>query len=221
MMRVHVICEGLTEEIFVNEVLSDFFNPKGIYLYPSLVGKPGHKGCNLKLERLLTDLRGRLLSDQNAYCTTFFDFYGLAPDFPGKVEAIEKASSTEKSACVLNAFSNVLRIKLGETPLHRFIPYVQMYEFEGLLFSDPIAFAQGINQKRLINAFQEIRNKFKSPEEINDSSDTAPSKRIKALFSEYDKPVHGSLAALQIGLSVIRQECPLFDGWLKRIEALQ
>ena len=220
MIRVHVICEGQTEEMFINEVLSYLFNPKGIYLYPSLIGKPGHKGGNLRYERLLTDVRARLLNDNTSYCTTFFDFYGLPTDFPGKQDAIAKTNSGDKAACLLTALLNALQAEVGEDPLHRFIPYVQMYEFEGLLFSDTQALAKGVFQGALAPRFKTIRSKFATPEEINDSPETAPSKRILKLFPEYDKPYHGSLAALEIGLEAIRRECPLFDGWLKQIEAL-
>ena len=48
MVRVHVICEGQTEEMFVKELLQPEFFPKGIYLNPMLVGIPGHKGGNFK-----------------------------------------------------------------------------------------------------------------------------------------------------------------------------
>ncbi len=84
MIRVHVICEGQTEEMFVNELMRDHFYSFGVVLVPALVGKPGHKGGNFKFERLLSDVRNRLLGDSTAYCTTFFDFYGLPEDFPGK-----------------------------------------------------------------------------------------------------------------------------------------
>jgi hypothetical protein len=220
MTRLHVICEGPTEETFVYEVLSEWFVPKGIYLYPSLIGKPGHKGGNLKFQRLLIDLRGRLLGDKTAYCTTFFDFYGLSSDFPGKEGARNKPNIVEKSQCVIQSLTERLKSKLGGEPLRRFIPYVQMHEFEGLLFSEPEILAQGINRIDLAARFRAIRNLFNSPEEIDDSPVTAPSKRILDLFPAYDKPVYGSLAALEIGLAAIRRECALFNGWLERIEAL-
>jgi hypothetical protein len=221
MIRVHVICEGQTEEMFINEVLSELFKAKGIYLYPSLIGKPGHKGGNFRFERLLIDVRTRLLNDNTSYCTTFFDFYGLPTDFPGKQDASAKTNSGEKAACLLIALVDALKAKLGEKPLRRFIPYVQMYEFEGLLFSDSQVLAKELNQEKLANSFQTIRGRFATPEEINNSPETAPSKRILKLFPEYDKPLHGSLAALGIGLETIREQCPLFDGWLKQIEDLQ
>lgn len=220
MIRVHVICEGQTEEMFVNKVLANFFVLKNILLIPSLIGKPGHKGGNFKFERLLTDVRACLLGDKAAYCTTLFDFYGLPEDFPGKKLAYAKMGAANKADCLLAALTEKLHAKLGKDPLRRFIPYVQMYEFEGLLFSHPQKFAQGINQVGLVDALQKIRSAFASPEEINNSFDTAPNKRIKKLYSAYDKTIHGSRAAMQIGLDVIRQECRQFDAWLKKIEAI-
>jgi len=56
MIRVYVICEGQTEEMFINEVLAQAFHHLGIYLMPALIGKPGHKGCNFRFERLLSDV---------------------------------------------------------------------------------------------------------------------------------------------------------------------
>ncbi|MBS1213645.1 MAG: hypothetical protein H6R26_2262 [Proteobacteria bacterium] len=220
MIRVHVICEGQTEETFINEVLAEALVPKNIYLIPALIGKPGHKGGNFRFERLLTDIRARLLGDTNAYCTTFFDFYGLPDDFPGKSIAKSQASVDDKANCLLNALLERLEVKLGKDPLRRFIPYVQMYEFEGLLFSDPVKLAIGINRLALEAAFQKIRDEFESPEDINDGAATAPSKRIGKLYRAYDKPIHGSLAAIEIGLDAIRRECQRFNAWLERIEAL-
>lgn len=188
MIRVHVICEGSTEKMFVDEVLNEIFNQKDIYLYPSLIGNRGGK---FRFERLFIDVRKWLLGDPSAYCTTFFDFYGLPSNFPGKEEAKSYTSHSQKASCLTKNLTAQLKAGLGEKPLLRFIPYVQMYEFEGLLFSDPDRLAQGICQTKLAKDFHAIRKNFNSPEEINDSPIQAPSKRIAALFPEYDKPIHG------------------------------
>lgn len=221
MIRVHVICEGQTEEMFVNEVLAAEFYAEGIYLVPALIGKPGHKGGNFRFERLLTDVENRLLGDRQAYCTTFFDFYGLPEEFPGKAEANTKGTMNEKADCLIGAMTDRLQQKLGEDPMRRFIPYIQMYEFEGLLFSSPERLAAGISQQALKDQFQQIRDAFDTPETINNSRITAPSKRILSLYDGYEKPLHGSLAAIEIGLTAIRSECQRFDAWLKSIETLQ
>jgi hypothetical protein len=221
MIRVHIICEGQTEEMFINEVLAQSFHHLGIYLMPALIGKPGHKGGNFRFERLLTDLEKRLLGDRQAYCTTFFDFYGLPEEFPGKVDAGSRNTMDEKADYLLEAMMDKLRKKLGDDAMRRFIPYVQMYEFEGLLFSCPKRLAMGINQPALEDKLLRIRNEFDTPETINNSPVTAPSKRILKLYDGYEKPLHGSLAAIEIGLPAIRTECNRFDSWLKCIESLQ
>lgn len=221
MARVHVICEGQTEETFVKELLIPYFAPMEIYLLPSLLGKPGHKGGNVKFDRLFTDIRNRIKGDPDAYCTTFFDFYALPTDFPGKEAANAQIRIQEKINLVCSGLVSALEAKLGGSSLHHFIPYVQMYEFEALLFSDAEGFAKGIDHPELAEKFQHIRDNFSSPEEINDSPITAPSKRVLELVEGYEKPLHGSLAASEIGLERIRRECSLFDEWLKRLEDLK
>ncbi len=121
----------------MNELLAAALSKHGIALIPALVGKPGHKGGNFKFERVLTDIRARLLGEKKAYCTTFFDFYGLPADFPGKGDANRETDMARKADCVLRALTKKLESALGAAPMRRFIPYIQMYEFEGLLFSHP------------------------------------------------------------------------------------
>jgi len=220
MIRIHIICEGQTEETFVNEMLGPHFAAREIFLYPSLIGKPGHKGGFVNFNRLFIDIRNRLLGDKTAWCTTFFDYYGLHEDFPGKPDADKGGTAGEKSSRLLVGLMAALGEKIGTEPLRRFLPYVQMHEFEGLLFSNPVRFASGICRPKLGDQLQEIRNEFTDPEEINDDPVTAPSKRILAVCEDYEKPTHGTLASLEIGLDTIRQECRLFNGWLSRLEAL-
>ena len=102
----------------------------------------------------------------------------------------------------------------------RFVPFVTLHEFEGLLFSDCTRFAEGIGRAELAGQFQEIRDAFETPEEIDDSPETAPSKRVEALVPRYQKPFLGALAALAIGLDGIRAECPHFRDWLERLERI-
>jgi hypothetical protein len=220
MIRVHVICEGQTEETFVKELLEPHFQANNIQLQPALLGIAGHKGGNVKFERLFIDIRNRLKGDQKAHCTTFFDFYALPTKFPGKVEASKLLSIEAKADCVCVELTKKLEEEFGSEVIRRFIPYVQMYEYEGLLFSDPDKFAKGIFQEQLAPEFQKIRDQFSSPEEINDSPLTAPSKRILSLVESYEKPIYGVLAAVEIGLVTMRKECKLFDAWLSRIENL-
>jgi len=220
MIRVHVICEGQTEEAFVKALLIEPFLAKGIILQPALIGKPGHKGGNFRFERLLPEVKNRLLGDSDCYCTTFFDFYGLPESFPGKSLAVVNDTIDQKSNKVSDALVTKLTENLGVDAMRRFIPFIQMYEFEGLLFSDPNKMAKGMDRPELIEAFKQISNSFDTPEHINNSPQTAPSKRIKKVIPGYEKPLMGALAAIEIGLDTMRNNCYLFDQWLKDIELI-
>jgi hypothetical protein len=174
----------------------------------------------VKYERLLIDVKARLLGDLSCYCTTFFDFYGLPASFPGKNAMPEAASIEDKAQAVQQALVDRLTQDLSEDVLRRFIPFVQMYEFEALLFSDTTAFAAGIDRPDKAAELADIVNAFETPEHINNSQQTAPSKRILKLLPNYEKPILGSLAAMEIGIETIKQECKLFNAWLLQIEQL-
>ena len=103
----------------------------------------------------------------------------------------------------------------------RIIPYVQRHEFEGLLFSDVRAFATLPSvADSSVARLASIRADFDNPEEINDSSSTAPSKRITRAIPRYDKVRDGPPVALAIGLDAIRRECPRFNQWVEQLESL-
>ena len=95
-----------------------------------------------------------------------------------------------------------------------------MHEFEGLLFSDPSRLASALRRQDLAQKLWEIRHEFPTPEHIDDSPQSAPSKRIQNLFPRYRKVQMGERAARAITLEKIRQECPLFDAWLTTLENL-
>ena len=220
MTLIYVICEGQTEATFVGEFLKRHFLDRNLFLLPIIIGKTGQRGGNVRFARLLMSLKPLLSDSRNPYYTTFFDFYGLPAAFPGKSEAAGKTSSSDKAAAICTELVSKLKSEIGEASIERFIPYVQMYEFEALLFSDPANFAKGIGKPELQGRLAEIRAGFATPEHINDHPHGAPSKRIKNLFLRYEKPLMGTLAALEIGLARMRAECRLFDAWLAQLEAL-
>ena len=185
-----------------------------------MIGTSGKKGGDVTLRRVRENIRDCLLQDRNSYCTTFVDFYGIDDDFPGKKEAGRKSSLSDKQGVVCDAFAYKLAQTLDEGPMRRFIPYVQMHEFEGLLFSDPDQLASELGQQDLAQKLWEIRHAFETPEHIDDSPLTAPSKRIQKLVPRYRKVQMGERAARAITLAKIRQECPLFDAWLTKLENL-
>ena len=163
-----------------------------------------------------------LKEDSGCLTTTMVDFYAL-PDSGDKAWPGRRSAKTlpfaRKAATVEDALLEDIRRELGnQFDSSRFIPFVMMHEFEGLLFSDCKSFSRGIGRPELADKFQAIRNQFASPEEINDDPVTAPSKRIENFVSGYQKPLMGTWAVREIGLDVIRAECPHFREWLTLLE---
>ena len=220
MTSVIVICEGRTESTIVKNIIAPEVALKDVFLSPVRIGRKLRRGGNVTFGRLASNVRDQLHNNRNTYCTTFMDFYGIDSDFPGKKEANWKSSLSDKQRTVCNALADELAQSLDEGPMQRFIPYVQMHEFEGLLFSDPSQLASAMRRPGLTQQFWAIRNDFATPEHIDDSPATAPSKRIQKLYPQYRKVQMGERAARAITLETIRRECPLFDAWIKRLERL-
>lgn len=102
----------------------------------------------------------------------------------------------------------------------RFYPYLQVHEYEALLFSDAIAFARGLGQQNLSGQLEAIRNDFQTPEDINDDPNRAPSKRVIAMYYGYRKVLEGTVAAQEVGLERMRQQCPHFHQSVSNLEAV-
>jgi hypothetical protein len=225
MMRLLVHVEGQTEETFSNDLLRDHLTRCGYGAVSArLIGNRrlrGNRGGIRSWQAVRKDILRHFKEDASAIATTMVDYYALPHDWPGRAEAPSMNSSSEKAKHVEAALLVDIVGELGPRfDQRRFVPHVMMHEFEALLFSDPDRFAQGVGKPALAKDFLAIRQSFESPEDINDSADTAPSKRIENLFPGYEKPLFGVIAALEIGLPTIRQQCPHFNGWLERLEAL-
>ena len=220
MTNVYIICEGPTEVRFIKNVLAPNLGNLSLFLHPVTIGSQRAKGGNVSFDRLYLNVRRQLYNNRQSYCSTLVDFYGIDSDFPGVKLALTRSSLSAKADAVVDGFLAELRGKVDPDPLLRFIPYIQMHEFEALMFSDPAAFADAIGRPDLRKDFVEIRQKFETPEHIDNSPVTAPSKRILDLYPHYEKPLMGETATSAIGLERIRQECRLFDAWLRRLETL-
>jgi hypothetical protein len=226
MARLLVHVEGQTEESFVNEVLRDSLLKKGYAAVSArIVGNARlrkNRGGIRPWLSVKKDIINHLKEDPRCIATTMVDYYGLPQDgaaaWPGRAQA-NSLGPIEKAKLVETAILNDLTAEPSVNP-DRFVPFVVMHEFEGLLFSDCAAFSKAIGRPNLQQVFQEIRDQFATPEEINDSPLSAPSKRVEALVPGYQKPFLGVLAALEIGLASIRAECPHFNHWLSKLESL-
>ncbi len=220
MTRVRVVVEGQTEESFVKDVLAEALWPHKVYLTPILLGVPGHKGGRPNYARVKKDVLLHLKQDPAAYCSTMLDFYGLGQGFPGTPVPANLSSIAKVTHLEQAIKADICDLIPDLRPDLRFLPYIQLHEYEGLLFSDPPAFATALDQPNLKAAFQRVRDGFPTPEDINDDPNTAPSKRVLQSYRSYRKVLHGTTAARSIGIEAMRRECPHFRDWLKRLQAL-
>ncbi|MDA0769031.1 MAG: DUF4276 family protein [Chloroflexi bacterium] len=227
MTRLFIHVEGQTEERFVSDVLAPHLYQCG---YESVSARL-FGNARLRSKRggvkpwgsVRQDILRHLKEDSRSISTTMVDFYGMpetgSKAWPGR-DVTTNLAVGQKATAVADAIKTDICKEMGASfDVDRFIPYIMMHEFEGLLFSSPIMLAKSIGRAELSSPFMEIRNQFASPEEINDSPSTSPSHRIVALAQGYHKPLHGSQAASAIGLEVIRQECPIFGSWLEKLES--
>ena len=225
MARLLIHVEGPTEEMFVKEVLKGYLTGRGYSdISPRILGKArlrGRRGGIVGWPTARKDILGHLKEDLTCIATTMVDYYGLPQTedngWPGRKNTersvIARAQSVERE--LLNDVVAEMGKLFNPT---RFVPFVLMHEFEGLLFSDCTALSRAFCRPELESDFQSIRNGFATPEEIDDHAPS--SERISELLpGMYEKPLLGNLAVLEIGLDRIRSECPHFNDWLKRLES--
>lgn len=229
MSRLLIHVEGETEETFVNEVLSSHLVSVGFTeVSARIVGNSRlrHRRGGIRgWDSVRRDILRHLRQDSLAYSTTLVDYYALPQSgtgaWPGRAAAANQPTAM-KARTVEDAIAADIKAQMGGDSFFpvRFVPFVLVHEFECLLFGDCAAFTRAIGRPELEVAFQAVRDAFATPEEINDSPVTAPSKRVEKLISNYEKPLMGTLGVLGIGLARIRQECPHFNSWVQTLEAL-
>jgi len=196
MVRIGISVEGSTEVRFIQMLLQPYLEKQNIFITP--VSMRG----NISIDRVKHEINKLMYSFD--YVSTFYDFYG----FKGIKEEDTKEILEKR---ILHSVSKAMQKKL--------IPYIQMYEFEGLLFSSPTDMAHILQNENIKNWAENILKKFNgNPESINNSSQTAPSKRL--MVTSYRKVTHGPDISLKIGLNVIRKKCSGFNEWLKKLESL-
>ena len=223
MVRLRLFAEGATEQTFADNVLKRHLANFGVYMEkPVLIAharKKGkvHRGGGRKFIPMQNDIHRFLKqeSGDSVFFTTMVDLYALHKDFPGLEEAEKLRSDPYKRVQALE------KSWLDETGDKRFIPFIQLHEFEGYLFSDVSQFANYFdNAESRISALRKITGKFHSPELIDDGQLTAPSKRIRSQFPDYSKVTTGPQMAERIGLETIRSNCPHFNAWIEKLENL-
>ena len=225
MVRLHFFVEGQTEQTYADDVLKPHLANFGVYMQkPVLIAharKKGkvHRGGGRNFTAMQNDIKRRIKqeSGDDVFFTTMIDLYALHKNFPGR-EGVENLGT--------DPYRRVTALEkswFDETRDRRFIPFIQLHEFEAYLFVDVSRFALFFDHANSgISALRNVAGRFSSPEQIDDGQHTAPSKRIIEQFLEYEdlKPTVSPDVARLVGLDTIRAKCPHLDGWIKRLEEL-
>lgn len=223
MTRLYVVVEGQTEERFVKDVLAPHLMAHGVYAFGTIVGTPKRRGGAPLIKgggdwkRWERDIR-RVMGEQqgpDAKVTTLFDFYGLPRGFPGLTE--NRSVTDTSTRC------DSLQAALAEQfESYHFIPYVQRHEFEALVLAALPSLRSLLDAEDDIEGLDQLERELgrQPPEDINDGSTTAPSKRLLKNVPSYQKTLHGPSAVELAGLSAIRERCLRLDAWLSQLEGL-
>lgn len=207
MSKVLILVEGYAEEKFVKAILKPYFEPKGIFVIPiNLKGVGNYTIIRNEVNRLLKDSSSSLV-------TTMIDLYRIPSDFPQKKGVTKTHTGIQK----VNILEKGFREDIG---VDKFLPYLQLHEFEALLFSDVSMFSKLKDVGNKIKSFEIIVQEIENPEDINDEPNTSPAERIKKILPHYIKDISGIIVAQQIGLEKMREKCPHFNEWLEKIESL-
>lgn len=218
MKRLIIVCEGQTEQEFCRTLLAPHFRSLGIQIEAPTIKRTrgGIVPWSVLKDQVELHLR------ENAHVTLLIDYYGIKEkhEFPKWEESKQFPSRFERMLFLEEAMA----ASIAEKNAHRFIPYIQLHEFEGLLFSKFEVFQKNFDLNSLHskdwNELQRTIEQTENPETINDGPTTAPSKRLLRLIPGYNKVLDGNILLADIGLDTFRSKCTRFGQWIDKLEQI-
>ncbi|MEW6266170.1 MAG: DUF4276 family protein [Thermodesulfobacteriota bacterium] len=226
-IRLHITAEGQTEERFVKEVLSPYLSEKAVWpdarcmltskdnrAYAQYRGGFRRRSAYPTVKK---DICAWMKEDRHfeVRFTTMFDLYALPSDFPGYVLAKRELDPYRRIAVLEKALAEDINGELNDM---RFIPYIQLHEFEALILADPRQLEwEFLEHAEPIQCLVKmVAREGGNPELINDGLTTAPSKRIIREIAEYEgkKATSGPLVAGKIGMPTLLERCRHFAEWI-------
>jgi hypothetical protein len=218
MKRLVFIVEGETEEAFVNTIIQPYLQQNGFY-NPVQCFKVKHtQGGMHKYSYVHKDVLNTIY-EHNVIVTTMFDLYALPHSFPGFEEAQNIKDHMERTLFLEAKMKESLE-RDQKRVFNNYIPYIQLHEFEALVFSSTDGFkALFENDEMNYKGICEVIDTFSNPEDINESPETSPSKRMQKLIKGYNKVAHGISLIKCTGIEVVLDRCPHFREWIEKIKA--
>ena len=207
MTRLFVIAEGLTEANFVSQLLKPHLEQhapgKVATSAPRLDGHFTYAHLNKFVKRLLG------APGSSVIVTTMVDLFKIPGDFPGVSSPLNDAPPLERVSLLEARFR-------ADVEDSRFMPYLQLHEFEALMLSHLPALAeQHPNRKREIAELEKLLNReFESPEHVN-RLDRHPG-GSRPLYPSIKMRLTESLSRPRSGSTVSAGAAPTsVNGWLR------
>lgn len=207
MQFVYILCEGQSEEAFVKQVLSPYLQANQIYTTPIVLGDVS------RYSKIREHLK-MLGKNSNSILTTMLDYYKLPSDTPGAKECKETAPSAIAEYIEQQIYDDLAE----EIKCQKFIPNIIMHEYEALLFSNVSCFSvcKEFTAPKVKQLEKEVAS-FPTPEYVNNSEQTAPSKRILRICPSYQKNIDGTRIAKEVGIETMLEKCHHFSDWVNQL----
>ncbi len=219
MIRLKILVEGQTEELFIRNILAPYLLAFNIHCLPTPIvtgvhpsGKK-HVGGVTSWGKVRNNLNNAL-ADKTAFVSTMLDFYRFPSDIPN-YPAANSGTALQRVLAIEVAMQDCFAFARA-----RFIPFLTLHEFEALLFSNPALIAAHFGetaskQTLLISELSQLGN----PEDINHGEQTHPAARLKALGA-YGKVRDGVTLAGKVGIEAMLEKCPHFATWVNQLKTL-
>ena len=211
MKRLCIVAEGQTEQTFVNEILAPYLYTKGQFYTVQAplirISKSGHGGfVNFKHLKNTINALLKESKDADLIVTTFVDFFRMPKNMPQYDISMAKKTKRDQILSLEQALASHI-------PDRRFVPYIQLHEFEALLFVNNKGF-ESYWDEAMCKKTNHIIQTYTNPEDINTTPEGAPSKRLLAINEQYDKVIEGNVIALEVGIEAMLSHCPRFREWV-------
>jgi hypothetical protein len=197
--KLHILVEGQTEEIIVNNVISPYLSGDGLDVTTSILktkqsagSSPAYRGGVSSWAKISREIRLLLGDTSTTLLTTLIDYYGFPDDAPGMADR-PIGSPYARVEYVESSLA-------GAVDSGRFLPHLVLHEIEAWVLADCSRLADLMGNSNEIAQLARVVADGSGPEMVNDGIDTAPSKRIKAIYPQYAKTLYGPLIIADIGI---------------------
>ena len=214
MKRLIIIVEGDTELEFVNTLLAPYLYSKAKCSVSAFKIKHSKGGLS-NYNHLRIDLLN-VVYQNNVIVTTLIDYYGLPSDFPQFQESASIVEKQDRIKLLESGIKHDIESVQGQV-FENLVPYIQLHEFEALVFSSSEPFKKLYDTRCNFTILNNVLSEYTSPEDINHSYATAPSKRLSQIIRGYIKIVDGNTILQEIGIQTILNKCPRFNQWVEKL----